>query len=96
MGKEQGRKAEEREQNISLNDRARLTVTGVTDTDKFDENRVLLYTVRGELLVKGKNLHVSSLSLDTGEMIIEGEISAVIYGDSKVTAPLGLFGKLTK
>lgn len=94
--KSSGAKGEEKEQNISLTNRERLVITGVTDTDKFDESRVLLYTVRGELLVKGRELHVSGLSLDTGEMVIEGEISAVIYGDSNVTSPLGFFGRLKK
>lgn len=81
---------------VSIDNRKKLVITGVTDTDKFDENSVLLYSCMGEIIVKGKDLHVSGLSVESGEMIVEGEINAVIYGDSQVKGPLGLFGKLTK
>ncbi|MCM1578355.1 MAG: YabP/YqfC family sporulation protein [Ruminococcus sp.] len=95
--KDKNEKSEaETRQDISLANRKRLVITGVTDTDKFDENKVLLYTSLGELLVKGKNLRVSSLSVETGEMVIEGEISSMQYGDSKVTGPLSVFGKISK
>lgn len=94
-GKEQ-KNSEQREQTISLINRQKLTITGVTDTDKFDEGKVLLYTCMGELLVKGRELRVSSLSVETGDMVIEGEISSIQYGDSKVTSPMSLFGKITK
>ncbi len=90
------KKQAEKEQNITIENRKKLVITGVTDTDKFDENSVLLYTCRGELLVKGRDLHVNGLSVENGEMIIEGEINAVIYGDSHVKGPLSFFGRLTK
>lgn len=86
----------EKEQRISLDNRKRLVITGVTDTDKFNESSVLLYTCMGELLVKGKDLRVSSLSVENGEMVIEGMISAVIYGDSNVNSPLSFFGRIFK
>ena len=85
-----------REHHVSIDNRKKLFITGVTDTDKFDENSVLLYSCMGEMIVKGKDLHVSGLSVESGEMTIEGEINAVIYGDSQVKGPLSLFGKLTK
>lgn len=85
-----------RSQCITLTDRRTMTVTGVNDTDSFSENKVMLYTDLGELTVKGHDLHISSLSVETGEMCIEGTIDAVIYGDSQVKGPLSLFGKLTK
>lgn len=78
---------------IRIDDRSRMVITGVTDTDKFDENSVLLYTCMGEIRVRGKNLHVNGLSLENGEMLIEGEINSVVYGDS-ITGPLNLWGKL--
>lgn len=81
---------------ISIDNRKKLIITGVTDTDKFDESSVLLYTCMGEIIVKGRNLHVSGLSVENGTMTIEGEIGAVIYGDSSVKGPLGFFGRLLK
>lgn len=81
---------------ISIEDRSKIVITGVTDTDKFNENSVLLYTCMGELMIKGKDLHVSALSVETGEMVIEGEIFSAVYGDSQIKGPLSFFGKLTK
>ena len=80
--------------NIIMENRKKLTVSGVTDVDRFDENTVLLYTNMGELTVKGNDLHVNELSVTDGEMNIEGEIDAVIYGDKDRQSPLSLLGKL--
>lgn len=89
-------KQTERDHRISIDNRKKLIITGVTDTDKFDESSVLLYSCMGEIIVKGRDLHVSGLSVESGEMVVEGEINAVIYGDSQVKGPLGFLGKLTK
>lgn len=80
--------------NLILEGRKRLSVSGVTDVDSFDENTVLLYTNMGELTVKGSDLHVNDLSVTSGEMNIEGDIQAVIYGDKECQSPLGFIGKL--
>lgn len=85
-----------KEQRLSLENRRRLTISGVTDTDRFDEKSVLLYTVLGELTVKGSDLHISELSVESGEMLIEGEINALIFGDSQVKGPLSFFERITK
>ncbi len=79
---------------LILEGRKRLSVSGVTDVDSFDENTVLLYTNMGELTVKGSDLHVNDLSVTSGEMNIEGDIQAVIYGDKERQSPLGFIGKL--
>lgn len=81
---------------ISLESRSKAVISGVTDTDKFTENSVLLYTDMGELTVKGRNLRVTLLSVESGDMEIEGEISALIYGDSQVRSPLSFMGRLMK
>ncbi len=80
--------------NLILEGRKKLSVSGVTDVDSFDENTVLLYTNMGELTVKGSDLHVNDLSVTSGEMNIEGDIQAVIYGDKERQSPLGFIGKL--
>ncbi len=87
-------KMSENVHNIIMEGRKKLTVSGVTDVDRFDENTVLLYTNMGELTVKGNDLHVNELSVTNGEMNIEGEIDAVIYGDKDRQSPLSLLGKL--
>ena len=78
--------------NIILEGRKKMSVSGVTDVDSFDENTVLLYTTMGELTVRGSDLHVNDLSVESGEMNIEGEIKSIVYGDPDRRSPLSSVG----
>ena len=69
---------------LSIDNRKKLTVTGVTDTSNFDEETLLFDTNAGRVEVKGENLHVTRLNLQTGEMEVEGNISSVTYYSSPV------------
>lgn len=80
--------------NIIMENRKTLSVSGVTDVDNFDEKEILLYTQLGELTVTGRNLHVNSMSIETGEMTIEGDIWALNYGDKDRKGPVSFIGKL--
>ena len=80
--------------NLILENRKKLSISGVTDVDSFDEKTVILYTQMGELTVQGKNLHVNGLDVETGEMSVEGDIWALNYGDKDRRGSLGFFGKL--
>ncbi len=93
MAEEQGIK-QAAVHNLILEGRKQLFLTGVTDVDSFDEHRIALYTQLGELQIQGKDLHIGSMSIETGEMSVDGEIWAVCYGEYDRKGPLGLFGKL--
>ena len=80
--------------NLILEIRKKLSISGVTDVDSFDEKTVILYTQMGELTIQGKNLHVNGLDVETGEMSVEGDIWALNYGDKDRRGSLGFFGKL--
>lgn len=67
--------------NLVLEDRRMLTVSGVSDVDSFDEETVVVFTDLGELTVRGTNLHINRLSVDVGELTVEGNIAALIYSD---------------
>lgn len=67
--------------NLVLEDRRLLTVSGVSDVDSFDEETVIVFTDLGELTVRGKNLHINRLSVEVGELTVEGNIAALIYSD---------------
>ena len=67
--------------NIVLEGRRLLTVSGVSDVDSFDEETVVVFTDMGELTVRGKNLHINRLSVEIGELTVEGNIAALIYSD---------------
>ena len=80
--------------NIILEDRKNLMVSGVSDVDSFDEESVVLFTELGELTVSGGNLHMNKLSVETGEVTIEGEIDSISYRDEAVRPSGGLFGRI--
>ena len=80
--------------NAILEDRRRLMLTGVTDVDSFDDRLVVLFTQLGELTIRGKELHVSEMSVESGEVTVDGDIQALVYGEKDRTKKLGLLGKL--
>ena len=55
---------------ISLQDRKKLSVSGVSDVANFDENQIIIVTQQGTLFVRGGDLHVDQLNLDAGELRI--------------------------
>lgn len=67
--------------NLVLEDRRLLTVSGVSDVDSFDEETVVVFTDLGELTIRGANLHINRLSVEVGELTVEGNIAALIYSD---------------
>lgn len=68
-------------QNLVLENRGKLSVSGVNDVLSFDDQVVVLETELGLLTVKGENLRVNKLSIDTSEVVLEGEISYLAYTD---------------
>lgn len=75
---------------LNLRERKTGTLTGVTDVISFDADQVLLETAQGMLTIKGKELHVSRLHLEQGEVDIEGMIDSLIYTEN------GSYGKKQK
>ncbi|MBR2637020.1 MAG: sporulation protein YabP [Oscillospiraceae bacterium] len=76
---------------LILEGRNFLMVSGVSDIDSFNEEAAVLYTEMGELTVRGKDLHMNKLSVDTGEVTIEGEIHTMVYSDDR---PKKFFARL--
>ncbi|HJB14081.1 MAG TPA: YabP/YqfC family sporulation protein [Candidatus Oscillibacter excrementigallinarum] len=66
---------------LELIDRERLTVSGVEDVERFDETGIIMSTAAGTLVVTGEDLHIGKLSLDGGELHVDGRIDAVSYED---------------
>lgn len=68
---------------VMLENRSSLTVSGVNDVDSFDERSVVAYTDYGQLTVQGENLNIKRLSVETGDLTIEGSVSALIYTENR-------------
>ena len=71
-------------QNLVLENREKLSVSGVLDVLSFDDQVVIIETELGLLNVKGDNLHINKLSIDTSEVIVEGDIYSMSYSDKSV------------
>lgn len=82
-------------QNIILENREKLSISGVLDVLSFDDQIVILETELGLLTVKGDNLRINKLSLDTAEVIIDGEIYNLGYSEKDADQKSnGLFSKI--
>lgn len=71
--------------NIILESRKSLRISGVKDIDVFTENKVVLNTVMGELVIKGDDLHISTLTVENGDFMMTGNISAMVYSTYPTT-----------
>lgn len=69
----------ERPQNVVIEDRQAVSVTGVTDIESFDENTVVLHTDLGPMIVRGEGLHISRIDLDCGELSLDGAVQGLSY-----------------
>ena len=64
---------------IILEEREQLVVSGVEEVERFDENTILLTTAQGALEIQGEGLHIEKLSLDGGDLRVEGRVNALLY-----------------
>ncbi|HOB20873.1 MAG TPA: sporulation protein YabP [Candidatus Atribacteria bacterium] len=87
-----------RSHSVLMENRERVTITGVEDVDSFDESAVLLVTSLGYITLHGVDLHINKLNLDEGQLIVEGEITGLEYSDQDGPKAKGggFFGKLFK
>ena len=70
---------------LNLNERKALTITGVSEVLRFDDTSVVLRTSMGTLMVHGSQLQLKNLSLDGGQVAVDGAISALVYEEPRAT-----------
>ncbi|MCI8617500.1 MAG: sporulation protein YabP [Clostridia bacterium] len=84
-------------QNLILENRGKLSISGVNDVLSFDDQIVMVETELGLLTVKGEGLRINKLSIDTSEVIVEGDISYLAYSDKEMEKNKGtLISKIFK
>lgn len=66
-------------QNVIIENRKKLNISGVKDVTSFDDETVLLDTTLGKMTVKGEGLHIESFNTATGDLMAVGKIHAVVY-----------------
>lgn len=84
-------------QNLVLENREKLSISGVLDVLSFDDQVVIVETELGLLNVKGENLRINKLSIDTSEVVVEGEIFSMVYSEKDLNKKgSSLIGKIFK
>ncbi len=83
-------------QNLILENREKLTISGVIDVLSFDDQIVILETELGMLTIKGDDLRINKLSIDTQDVIIEGNITTLTYSEKEDKKSSSLLGKIFK
>ena len=70
---------------LRLDNRAKLSVSGVSEVESFDEAAVVLHTTRGVLIIRGEALHLQTLSIDGGQVAVSGTINSLSYEEPQKT-----------
>ena len=68
---------------VILEEREQLVISGVEEVESFDESTIFLTTAQGCLEIQGEELHIEKLSLDGGDLKVEGRVNALIYGEER-------------
>lgn len=79
---------------VVLEERGSLSVSGVEEVERFDESEIVMATVRGSLVVRGTGLHIEKLSLDGGELKVEGNVDSLTYEDDAGGERMSLLARL--
>lgn len=79
---------------IHLEERGTLSISGVMEVESFDEESIVLSTSQGGLVVRGSNLHIEELSLDGGDLKVEGAVDSLTYEEQPVRG--GFFARLLR
>ncbi len=81
---------------LTLEGRKKAVINGVEGVDSFNEQLVVLSTSLGTLTMMGDGLHVSHLNLEEGQLLVEGEISALEYDDRIKSGRGSFFSRLMR
>lgn len=76
-------KASREKQNLYIENRQKVVLTGVINVDSFNEEEMIIETDLGMLTIKGANMHINKLSLETGDLVIDGDINVCEYSEKK-------------
>lgn len=79
---------------LILESRKKATMTGICDVESFDEEVITARSNCGLLTLRGRNLKISRLSVESGDMTVEGEIDSLLYTEARTVS--GFFGKVFK
>jgi len=80
----------------TLNGRKELVMEGVQLVASFDEHEITLETNMGTVILKGEDLHITQLNLETGNLAAEGNFTAVLYVENRKSKGKGVLSRFLK
>ena len=69
--------------NIIMENRSKISISGVENAESYNESEVVLHTSKGILIIRGDCLNLSKLNLDSGEITVYGHIAVLEYVEPK-------------
>lgn len=72
-------------QNIVLENREHLSLTGIIDVFSFDDQIIIIETELGLLTITGEELKISKLNLETSDFVVDGKIDSISYSTESLT-----------
>ncbi|RKD20923.1 sporulation protein YabP [Caminicella sporogenes DSM 14501] len=87
-----------RSQNIILENREKMSISGVEHVKSYNDDMIVLVTVQGNLTIRGEGLDIKKLNLEDGNLSIEGYITSIVYSEKEdnLSKGLGFLGKMFK
>lgn len=79
---------------VILKEREQALLSGVTDVVSFDEMQIEAVTSKGVLVMTGEGLHIESLSVETGDLVVEGRIDSLVYTAEESAKKTGFWTKV--
>ena len=83
-------------QNVILENRKKLTMTGIKDVLSFDDEVVVVDSELGLINIKGTDLRVNKISTESGDVIVEGTIRTIEYSDKDLSTRQGFMSRIFK
>ena len=77
---------------LNMENREKLSLSGVEDVMGFDESLVVLKTCLGQLTIRGEELHIGRIDLDSGSLELSGRVQELSYDE--VIPSRSLWGRL--
>lgn len=84
------------EHNVLMESRHKLVLSGVKEVDSFEEDNVLLKTTKGNLTIRGNGMKMESYNNEVGDLILNGDIFALVYTNDKENSGGGFFSRIFK
>ena len=78
---------------LLLENRERLSITGVSDVDSFDDSLITAFTKDSRITITGQELHIGRLCTEEGELLVEGRFISVAYSEN-LPVKGGILGKI--